>query len=130
MPLAIIGGLMMAGAVLGGATSSTISATQGINDACKKLDDANTKYNNVKNKWKGALIDLAKAKGDLESLNEELNNEYQNYKLALKIQIDLHRQRQLYINIFIGVFIFVIILTLLLKYFKVFQLVWDIIVKK
>ena len=130
MPLAIIGGLMMVGAVLGGATSSTISATQGINDACKKLDDANTKYNNVKNKWKGALIDLAKAKGDLESLNVELNNEYQNYKLALKIQIDLHRQRQLYINIFIGVFIFVIILTLLLKYFKVFQLVWDIIVKK
>jgi len=42
--LAIIGGLMLGGAVLGGATSSTISATQGINDACKKLDDANTKY--------------------------------------------------------------------------------------
>lgn len=130
MPLAIIGGLMMAGTVLGGATSSTISATQGINDACKKLDDADTKYNNVKDKWKIALGHLAKAKGDLESLNQELNNEYQNYKLALKIQIDLHRQRQLYINISIGVFIFVIIITLLLKYFKVFQLVWDIIVKK
>lgn len=129
MPLAVIGGLMMAGAVLGGATSATISATKGINDACGELDKANQTYNDTKEGWRKALGNLGKAQSELNDLNIKLQNEYYNYKIALNTQMDLFRQRQQYINIFIGVFIFVIVLVLLLKYFKIFNKIWDLFIK-
>ena len=126
----IIGGLMMLGAVLGGATSSVISSTNGINNACNELDNANNTYNSTKEQWSSVIEEEYANVQITEKLNKDLNSQYSTYKSALQSQIKLHKSRKLQMDIFAGVFIVVLILILLLKYFKVYKLIWSFFVKK
>ena len=127
MPLGLI---MMGGMVLSGFTSSVISSTKGIDDACNTLSTVTNNYQQTKKAWNTALTAAGGLKEEAKQQAQELVNAYSGYKDALKKQKELFQAKQTMTDIWIGVFVLVLLLNLLFKYFNIYGLIYDIIMNK
>jgi len=126
----VVGLIMMGGMVLSGFTSSVISATKGIGDACNTLSTVTNNYQQTKTAWNTALAATGGLKQEAKKQAQELVTAYSGYKDALKKQKELFQAKQMVTDIWIGIFVLVLLLNLLFKYFNIYGLIYNIIMNK
>ena len=115
MAFALIGGMMMVGAVLGGTASAIVSSSKGVDDACSQLNDVQNQFVITKKEWdnliKNEEINQLQAQSWINNMNStrsQLNTATTNYH-------NMYKKRQYALIVSIIAFLFVMITLLFFK---------------
>lgn len=122
-----MGVAMMAGAMASAASSGLENSVNNVEAACKARNDANNKYNDMTKKWANILngeeANETQAEGFATDLEQQTRLTYAATQ-ALKATYD----HQKFVKVIqMCLFIFILILVLLLKYFKIPQKIWNLV---
>jgi type II secretory pathway component PulF len=125
-------GLFMMGGMIAGAIGGAIknNSSENIDDACSAFNKANQELEKTLKHWEKITKDEALLEASAAELGETLtkNADFYNEK---KNQIhDAFREQEIITMATIGVFIFIIIIALLIKYFNIYENIWNLIVGK
>jgi hypothetical protein len=123
--------LLLAGMVIG-AVGGAIKDNSGaaIDNACGEFDKANKSLNDTIQKWKNIINDEKRIQVEIQKFGEALTANLHFYQAKKNDIHDAFRQQEFMTMILIGIFIFIIIITLLMKYFNVYENIWNFIVGK
>jgi len=125
--MAFFSAAMMAGMIAGGISQSIDDSYANVVDTCNALNNANEQLEKLKNDWQKVFSEEAKAEESLEYFMQGLENQVSQIGVTTLMMKETFKQKKLSVLIALSVSTFVIVLFLLLKYFKVFDKMWDFV---
>lgn len=125
--MAFFGAAMMAGMIAGGVSQSIDDSYANVVDTCNAINNANEQLNKLKNDWQKVFTEETKAEESLEYFMQGLENQVSQIGVTTLMMKETFKQKKLSVLIALSVSTFVIVLFLLLKYFKVFDKMWDFV---
>tara|TARA_E500000178_G_C17020549_1_gene755337 strand:+ start:2684 stop:3061 length:378 start_codon:yes stop_codon:yes gene_type:complete len=124
-----MGEIFLLGPLFGGGYSAFKDSTEGLGNACKELAEERSKMEQTKNQVQSAFKSAPDVPA-IKSNSEELKNLQASYSQKLTNYSNQFKKRQALINIFLASFIFSLFIALLLRKFKIFSKIWNLIVNK
>jgi hypothetical protein len=121
------GAAMMAGMIAGGVSQSIDDSYANVVDTCNAINNANEQLDKLKNDWQKVFTEETKAEESLEYFMQGLENQVSQIGVTTLMMKETFKQKKLSVLIALSVSTFVIVLFLLLKYFKVFDKMWDFV---
>lgn len=125
--MALFGSAMIAGMIAGGISQSIDDSYANVVDTCNALNNANEQLDKLKNDWQKVFTEETKAEESLEYFMQGLENQVSQIGVTTLMMKETFKQKKLSVLIALSVSTFVIVLFLLLKYFKVFDKMWDFV---
>lgn len=125
--MALFGSAMIAGVIAGGISQSIDDSYANVVDTCNALNNANEQLDKLKNDWQKVFTEETKAEESLEYFMQGLENQVSQIGVTTLMMKETFKQKKLSVLIALSVSTFVIVLFLLLKYFKVFDKMWDFV---
>lgn len=124
------GAAMMAGMIAGGISQSIDDSYANVVDTCNALNNANEQLDKLKADWQHVFLKEAQAEVNLKNFMQGLENQVSQIGVTTLMMKETFKQKKLSVLIALSVSTFVIVLFLLLKYFKVFDKMWDFVMNK
>lgn len=121
------GAAMMAGMIAGGVSQSIDDSYANVVDTCNALNNANEQLDKLKTDWQKVFSKEEKETVNLENFMQGLENQVSQIGVTTLMMKETFKQKKLSVLIALSVSTFVIVLFLLLKYFKVFDKMWDFV---
>ena len=121
---------MMAGMIAGGISQSIDDSYANVVDTCNALNNANEQLDKLKADWQHVFLKEAQAEVNLKNFMQGLENQVSQIGVTTLMMKETFKQKKLSVLIALSVSTFVIVLFLLLKYFKVFDKMWDFVMNK
>jgi len=118
---------MFGGMFLGAGIGAAKSSTSGITNACSQLDAAQEKYTKAKDTWNKIDFEEDKLDQEIKANLNDLQTSFTGYKSALNDTIQTIKQNQFKKDIILVCFIVGIFITLMIKYFKIFQKIGELL---
>lgn len=125
--MAAMGSAMMAGAIASAASSSLANSTTNVEAACKARNDANKKYDDMTKKWANLLNGEEANETQAEEFANDLEQQTRLTYAGTQALKATYNQQKFAKVIQLCLFIFILILVLLLKYFKIPQKIWNLV---
>jgi predicted PurR-regulated permease PerM len=125
--MAFFGAAMMAGMIAGGISQSIDDSYANVVDTCNALNNANEQLDKLKTDWQKVFSKEEKETVNLENFMQGLENQVSQIGVTTLMMKETFKQKKLSVLIALSISTFVIVLFLLLKYFKVFDKMWDFV---
>lgn len=120
-------GSMVISAIAGAATTGLNNSFGNVESACKAKKDAQENFDKMKKKWDGIVIGQDNLEENINIYKNDITEQARLTAAATLALKATYQETKKWKVIGLCVSIFMMIFFLLLKYFKVYERIWDLI---